>query len=959
MNHIEYLNEHLWPGRIGNFFTVLSFVSALFATVAFYLSTKGGEHETQWKKPARWGFYVHALSVIGVVITLFFILFNHLYEYKYAWDHLNSSMPMEYVFSCMWEGQEGSFLLWTLWHVILGVILMRSAKGWEPWVMTILALVEVFLASMLLGVYFGDFQFGSNPFILNRESAENVGLPWTLRPDYLSLPVFADGRGLNPLLQNYWMTIHPPTLFLGFASTVFPFVYAIAGMWRKDYSGWMKPAIPWAFFGVMILGTGILMGGAWAYEALGFGGFWAWDPVENASLVPWLTFVAAAHLLVINQRKETSVFATLVLTLSTFILVLYSTFLTRSGVLGDSSVHSFVDSGILPQLLVYLLVFVALSTVLLSKSRMMRWSYIGLSALLLVLAVGSVISYDEVAHTHAEGEQHMVGEGTWVPTLSLIFILLSLGYMLMSFFKHFKQNSEQEEALWSREFWMFIGSLVLTLSAIHITVQTSVNVGNIFLAPFEKTFAAWHESTGWDWMRRLSEHNFAAPGDKERFDIYHKIQVPLAFVLFLIIAIGQFLKYKKTDMKQFWKKISLSFFGALVVTLVLGFFTGFSDEQFPIIALMFASIWALFANADYAVRVVKGQIDHIGASIAHLGFAMLIIGAVVSTSQNYFISQNKVGNVSELSKDFNNSEDLMILMGDTLPMGEYFIHYKDKYKDGDHLYCEVEYFSQKPRTYNSGDVVQMQGMVFRCNEKHVASSDFLKDWSVDSLWSPMLVPNEKTEANAQLWRPGTPGEYLFTLTPSVITSKKGNSREPSIKHFVGEDLYTFIKYTEIEPSKTDTTGYLDPESGIIQVGQLVRMDETLNFVLDSLVKVDTIPDDLPKNVSVKRGYVTLSDSKETEKLVLVSVLVNDSTPVPFPTESKKFKALFSLLEKPEGIELTAQQHAKAKRDMLIMTAEVFPQINVLWLGCLVMVIGTTMAIRHRIRLAKNKAKLAD
>ncbi|MDV7399460.1 cytochrome c biogenesis protein CcsA, partial [Arthrospira platensis SPKY1] len=96
------------------------------------------------------------------------------------------------------------------------------------------------------------------------------------------------GSGLNPLLQNYWMTIHPPTLFLGFASTAIPFAYAIAGLWTKEHQAWLKPALPWALFSGAILGTGILMGGAWAYEALSFGGYWAWDPVENMSLVPWL-----------------------------------------------------------------------------------------------------------------------------------------------------------------------------------------------------------------------------------------------------------------------------------------------------------------------------------------------------------------------------------------------------------------------------------------------------------------------------------------------------------------------------------------------------------------------------------------------------------------------------------------------------------------------------------------------
>jgi cytochrome c-type biogenesis protein CcmF len=110
--------------------------------------------------------------------------------------------------------------------------------------------------------------------------------------DYLNL---IKGTGLNPLLQNYWMTIHPPTLFLGFASTSIPFAFAMAGFMHKDHKGWLKPVLPWALFSGMILGTGILMGGAWAYEALSFGGYWAWDPVENMSLVPWLILIAGIH----------------------------------------------------------------------------------------------------------------------------------------------------------------------------------------------------------------------------------------------------------------------------------------------------------------------------------------------------------------------------------------------------------------------------------------------------------------------------------------------------------------------------------------------------------------------------------------------------------------------------------------------------------------------------------------
>ncbi|MFO0362591.1 MAG: hypothetical protein ACK500_12240, partial [Flavobacteriales bacterium] len=194
LNDIVYLNENPVPGIVGNFFIVLSFAASLFATVAYFFSAQQ-DNQPSWKNAARAGFIVHGIAVFGTIGTLLFILFNHLYEYKYAWDHLNSAMPMKYVFSCMWEGQEGSFLLWTFWHVVLGFILIRRSGAWETRVMAVIAMVQVFLSSMLLGIYFGDFQFGSNPFLLNREAPANFGLPWTMNPDYLSLPVFQDGKG--------------------------------------------------------------------------------------------------------------------------------------------------------------------------------------------------------------------------------------------------------------------------------------------------------------------------------------------------------------------------------------------------------------------------------------------------------------------------------------------------------------------------------------------------------------------------------------------------------------------------------------------------------------------------------------------------------------------------------------------------------------------------------------------
>ncbi|MFM7234747.1 MAG: cytochrome c biogenesis protein CcsA, partial [Flavobacteriales bacterium] len=846
---------------------------------------------------------------------------------------------------------------------------LRTSKSWEPWVMSILALVQFFLASMLIGVYFGEFQFGSNPFLLLREHPINIGLPWTLRADYLSLQPFMDGKGLNPLLQNYWMTIHPPTLFLGFASTVIPFAFAIAGLWRKDFQGWMKPAIPYAFFGVMILGTGILMGGAWAYEALGFGGFWAWDPVENASLVPWLILVAGAHLLVINQRKGTSVYASLLLNISAFIFVLYSTFLTRSGVLGDSSVHSFVDSGILAQLMVYLLFFTAWSTYLMVPNRRWQMGYAALCAVLFLLALGNLMTAPELAA--AEQEKLLPGEGTWVPVLTLLFMLASFVMLIVGYRKYFRTPQQEEEELWSREFWMFIGALILILSSVHITVVTSVNVGNILLAPFEGMFTSLHQSTGWEVFKRMADHQFSAPADKERFDVYHRIQVPLAFLLFIIVAIGQFLKYKKTDFKKFAGSIALSLFVSLGLTALIGWAVEVEAAELSLILLVWACVFAMVANSDYAWRVIKGKFDLMGASVAHLGFAMVILGAVISTWQSHFISRNQRGNISELNEEFRNNEDMMIFMGDTLPMGDYFVHYKEKAKRGERVYCTVEYFEKLPKTYNEGEYVQVFGQPFRAKKTHVATDNFLVDATEDSLWTEVAPAEldalrlrsgtalrqssgtaQDTEELAQ-WTPGMPGERLFVLEPSVLMSPKGNSREPSTKHFLSHDLYTFIKHTEVDEQKKDEEGYLEPKSAIVDLQTDIRLTEIVKMRLDSLVEIDSLPSNLPPGLIGKKAFGVITDGRKVENIIIPMIWLQDSVPFTYPVESKQFKMLFALNQKPEGLELTVQKHSSSERDMLILTAEVFPQINVLWIGCLVMVIGTVMAIRHRYRISRG------
>ena len=353
---IQFIGENIFAANLGYFFVSLSFGAAFLAFVAYLFA--GIQGDSGWKKIGRIGFMTHSVGVFGIIAVMAHLLISHSYEFYYIWSHSSNTLPAAYMLACFWEGQEGSFLLWTFWHVILGWFLLKTSKQWESGVMMVVSMAQILLSAMLLGLnLWGDeaADLGMNPFRFLRTEMD---APIFSDPHYLDKIV--DGTGLNPLLQNYWNVIHPPVLFLGFALTIVPFAYVVAGLMKAEYKTWIRPALIWTSITVGVLGLGILMGGAWAYEALSFGGFWAWDPVENAVLVPWIIVVAGLHTLVIYKNTGKALLSTIVLLGFGFLLILYSTFLTRSGILGDTSVHSFTDLGLSGQLLVFLLAFVFL-----------------------------------------------------------------------------------------------------------------------------------------------------------------------------------------------------------------------------------------------------------------------------------------------------------------------------------------------------------------------------------------------------------------------------------------------------------------------------------------------------------------------------------------------------------------------------------------------------------------------
>jgi cytochrome c-type biogenesis protein CcmF len=805
-----YVGEKLIFGNIGNFLIALAFTGALLASISYYFSFKRKDEEASWKKLARAAFTLHAVAVIGIFALLYYLIFNHRFEYYYVWQHSSRILPVEYIFASFWEGQEGSFLLWTFWHVILSFFIIKKGGSWEGPVMTTVGLVQVFLMSMVLGVTILGYKLGTNPFVLLREHPDMANLPFVKMADYLQR--IDDGRGLNPLLQNYWMVIHPPVLFLGFASTLIPFAFAMGGLMTGRIKDWTREATPWSFFGIMALGTGILMGAAWAYEALSFGGFWAWDPVENASLVPWLTFVGAAHVMMINKKNGSTLLSSFILTIATFILILYSTFLTRSGILGDTSVHAFTDLGMTGQLLVYMAFFVAQALVLLFINR-----------------------------------------------------------------KSFPKT-EGEDSIYSREFWMFIGMLVLVIAGLQITFTTSIPV-------FNKIFGS----------------KMAPPANI--IEHYNSWQIPFAIIICFLFGFAQFLKYKTTNGKDFWKNLSISLIAALVISGVAAWYIQFERVQH--IILLFASIFAAVANLDYAVRFLKGKLDHTGGAVAHIGIALILLGSLISNGKSQVISKN-VLNV-DLGKEFPNNENIMLFKGDTLQMSKYFISYTGKEREGVNLFYNIEYFT----------------------------ADF---------------------ANGKL-------EHAFTLRPTVqLNPRMGNVSEPATKHFFDKDIYTHVTYADLEnidkPQPADE--YLEATEHTISVGDTISTSNSLiHFqglspetersalgLKDDDIAVAAVLNimDVNKKMHNARPLFIIRDKAVFSKEVII--------------EELGLKISFLKINPQDGkVVIAVSEKKNNKREFIIMKAVIFPYINILWIGCILLIIGSLMAIRKRFKgLSKQESK---
>lgn len=816
---VNYVGEHLLPGQLGQFFVILSFGAAIFSCLSYFFATREPAVKS-WITLGRIGFWANLVSIVAIGSILFYLIYNHYFEYHYVWAHSDTALPTHYIISSFWEGQEGSFWLWMFWQVVLGTILVFRAKSWEAPVMTFVMLCQVFLGSMLLGVEIFGSRIGSSPFILLRDAMQG---PVFSRPDYLSMIV--DGTGLNPLLQNYWMVIHPPTLFLGFASMIVPFAYAAAGLWTRRYKEWINPGLPWALFAVMILGAGIIMGSFWAYEALNFGGFWAWDPVENVSIIPWLTLIAAVHVMLAFRNSGHGYFTATLLTMVSFVLVIYASYLTRSGILGETSVHSFTSLGMSGQLIIFNLTYLILMVVML------------------------------------------IWRNKEMPT------------------------SQKEEDIYSREFWMFIGGLVLTVACIQMIATTSIPVFNALFGT-----------------------KVAPPIDP--IPHYNKWQGAFAVVIMLVTAFTQFLKYKRTDPKKFWVSTLASFIFAVILTAFIVYFTSIYCNVMYIL-LTLTCVFCLLANMRVLGDALKGKWRLAGSAVSHIGFALLLLGALIAAATNEVISVNEsryiqVQNFGEDGDQFSDpGENLFLTEGEPEQMGDYRITY-------------------------IGDSVAPPNVFYKILYERI----------------------DEESGNVK---------ESFVLRPFAQHNPEmgGLIGTPDTRHYVTHDIYTLITAAAAESQMQaenlpadEQTGYEDydePATYQVSIGDTLRYRNGFYIIegVNRNAKLENIPkgeEDVIVGLQIK---VVGADQQEYD--VEPIFLIKDGHTYDFNKDVAEQGLRFrftNILPREDKLEIMLYQKPLPEKKWIVFKAIKFPYINFFWAGTIIMTIGFIMAIYRRLKDAK-------
>jgi cytochrome c-type biogenesis protein CcmF len=1021
-------------GFLGSIFATLSFTGALVAMISFFQAAQGPEiGRKTWRRMASVAWFVHVLSVFGVITTLFYLIYTHNYQYHYVWSHSSNELPVYYMISCFWEGQEGSFLLWTFWHTILGSVLYLTAKAWRDIVLSIVASVNLILASMILGVYvpegiakalflltlilpmaylgmqlyrrsdssgtkgflhigaifsglfallitltgktgfmvdglatvtskdtsigytlafffvmlmllgiilqsvlhivkgehkrlstkelfahlvlvalaisvmfadFGTWKIGSSPFLLLRDAFKNA-------PIFQNDPSFmpTNGKGLNSLLQNYWMVIHPPTLFLGFASTVVPFAFVIGGLIQGKYTEWVRPSSSWMIFSVAILGVGIIMGGYWAYETLNFGGYWNWDPVENGSLVPWILGIAALHGVVAYRKSKSFLPFTMAMIVSVFLMVLYSTFLTRSGILGETSVHTFTDLGLSGQLLALLFVYIFL---------------------IQALFVSRVNDFPKA--------------GKGIP-------------------------------INSAEFMVFLGVLALLFSGLVITIFTSSPVFNKILgthwAPVKDTSFFYYRWTVyfsialavlsgigqfmyWRKIRKATRWNSLMRP--------YGLAIITAIAILFAIAIGTDWQFGLDDNMAEWKSMAET--APTASSAMLGYIRWavfiFSDE-----IMLFSALFMVFANLDILVGLLlRNRRTRMvsGGSIAHAGFGLMLIGIFFSSGYDNVLTQNSNPNELAALPEDSRNDNVMLQKGRPRNIKDFQVTYIGK-KEAKAPISALTIIQEDDASFkvrfadSTGDIFAfvLPRDVFSNSEGAIDLAvvetflndkmNFLKPSHINerTLYGLKFVPrtrNEKTNEDL-LWE-----DKAFTVYPEAeINPTMGLLAHPSRKIYMNRDVYVHVS--------TVTKDDEEPEFKFYQFDMAIG--DTVQTARAKII-FDHISSDSTAGTEyelIARAHLRILTDLGTSVLASPTYRIDKENRVSIKDhylDDLYTSVAFVGVNTTNGqVAMQVQERQNPPDDIVVIQAISKPWINFLWLGTFVLTFGFGMAFVRRLR----------
>jgi cytochrome c-type biogenesis protein CcmF len=489
------------PGFLAIVLAAATGVLAWISAVRWARGNEGAEVQFRWAYHAM----TFALGIACALLMAAILL--HDFRFDYVIGYSSRDLPMIYLVSAFWGGQEGTYLLWAFLGALFGYPLFRK-KGWEPSaVMAFYVPTVLFLVALMI---------------------HPDGNPFRLAPQ-----VPPDGRGLNLLLQDPWMAFHPPAVFVGYAAMTVPAALALAAIFRKVEDRWLGPALRAALVGFVCLGVGIIMGGFWAYKVLGWGGYWGWDPVENASLIPWIVVTALVHGLLVQNATGALRRTNLALALGGYLLVLYATFLTRSGVLSDFSVHSFAESSL----------------------------YWWLVAIMVIVLMASTI-----ALIRREGPESSP-------------VRLDAG-------------------------WPLIVTSAICLFVISAAI---VLIG-----------------TSWPIITDL----FGTPATAE-ISFYNAASLPIYVVALVLLGIAPFSGWRVTSPREWGVRVWITLAVAVVGTAAAYAFGGHGVKY---LLLFLAGLFALGSNLVRVLIVARMRFLAAGAAIAHLGFAMMVVGIVTSSA---------------------------------------------------------------------------------------------------------------------------------------------------------------------------------------------------------------------------------------------------------------------------------------------------------------------------------------